>query len=140
MGNVKKRFLKADYINTDKVRGEITQVQQYTNLYNLGDFTSDDDIPNVRAVRDIAGSIVGFYEVAVTAQSSLVIDWQNDLIDGVNTFGAVLGNKLPKPIHYFKSGDNYTDGSVKPDVVRTGGLIITVTFNWGYSADCVIVF
>lgn len=66
MGNVKKRFLKVDYINTDKVRGEITQIQQYTNAYNLGDFTSDNDIPNVRAVRDIAGSLISpEYEVLV---------------------------------------------------------------------------
>jgi len=140
MGNVKKRFLKVDYINTDKVRGEITQIQQYTSPYNLGDFTSDDDIPNIRAVRAIAGGLVGSYEVSVTG-SNLVIDWQNDLIDGVKTYAQALGDNLPTPTHYFYDGvDTYTRGGVEPVVVRTAGIIDTVTFDWGYSTDCVIVF
>lgn len=79
------------------------------------------------------------YEIAVTG-SSKVIDWQNDLIDGINTYADILGNNLPKAFHYFKDGDNYTRGGVEPVIVRVAGVIDTVTFDWGYSTDCVIVF
>jgi len=79
------------------------------------------------------------FEIPVTG-SGLVINWQTDLIDGVQTYAAALGNNLPKPVHYFKDGNNYTDGSVKPAIVRVSGDITTVTFDWGYSTDCVIVF
>jgi len=82
---------------------------------------------------------INTYEVPVTA-SGLVIDWQNDLIDGLQTYAQALGDNLPRPVHYFKDGDNYTDGNVKPAIVKTAGEIITVTFDWGYSTDCVIVF
>ena len=79
------------------------------------------------------------YEVPVTA-ASITINWQTDLIDGVQTYADALGNNLPKAFHYFKTADQYTRGGVEPVVNRVLGEITTVIFDWGYVADSVIVF
>lgn len=57
MGNIKRRLLRVDWVKTVSalVRIKVTQIQRYSEEYNLGDFDNDDDIPNVRAVRTIAG-------------------------------------------------------------------------------------
>lgn len=121
------------------IEGEVIELRDKIKL--LGSRTYIDfDMDELITKRALSGAVrVVSYEVAYTG-SSLVIDWQNDLIDGVNTYADVLGNNLPKPVHYFKDGDNYTNGNVVPVIVRTGGGIDTVTFDWGYSADVVIVF
>ena len=50
MPNVKGHGLRVDWVNTPKVRELDSQIKSYANPYNLGDFISDDDIPNIRAV------------------------------------------------------------------------------------------
>jgi hypothetical protein len=116
----------------------IDNLAEYKETYTVGDMTDNTLVPYGL----IAGLIptLGGYEISVTAESGLVIDWQTDIVFGSTTFAEAFGNNLPKPVHYFKDGDTYTNGSVVPVVERIDGDITTVTFDWGYSADCVIVF
>lgn len=122
------------------IEGDVIELRDKIKLLGSRTFIDFDldELITKRALQGMTGNYVS-YEIAHTG-TGLVIDWQNDLIDGVNTFANVLGDNLPKPVHYFKDGDNYTNGSVVPVVVRSVGVIDTVTFEWGYSADCVIVF
>lgn len=117
----------------------IDNLAEYKETYSVGDMTQNTLVPY-----GLIGDLIpesNTYEVAVTAQTGLVIDWQTDILFGSTTFATALGNNLPKPVHYFFDGvDTYTRGGVEPVVVRVAGLITTVTFDWGYSTDCVIVF
>ena len=123
------------------IEGDVIELRDKIKLLGARTYI-DFDLDELITKRVLAGMPSNYvsYEVSVTGQTGLVINWQTDLIDGVNTFADVLGDNLPKPVHYFKDGNNYTDGNVKPAIVRVAGAIDTVTFDWGGSADCVIVF
>lgn len=116
----------------------IDNLAEYKNTYTTADMTNNTLVP-FGLVSAIIPTIGG-YEVSYTG-SSLVINWQTDFVFGTTTFATYFGNNLPKPTHYFFDGvDTYIDGNVKPEVVRIAGVIDTVTFDWGYSTDVVIVF
>lgn len=117
----------------------IDNLAEYKNTYVEADMQQNTLVP-FGLIADLIPES-NTYEIAITGQSGIVIDWQTDILFGSTTFATALGNNIPKPMHYFFDGvDTYTRGGVEPIVVRTAGVIDTVTFDWGYSADCVIVF
>lgn len=133
----------------DIIKSALGCVLRIDNLAEYKESYVEADMqPNTLApwslVLEAIPTTVGSYEVDITAQSSFVIDWQTDLIDGVQTYAEALGNIPPKAFHYFITVDGdietFTRGGVEPVVVRDSGLITTVTFDWGYDTDCAIVF
>jgi len=88
------------------------------------------------------------YEYPFISSGGALINWQTDLIDGVNTFADILGNEIPSyaVVNFYTAPDIWVDGGVKPlKTVRptTGpnaGLIQTVEWDWGSVETGVIVF
>jgi hypothetical protein len=111
--------------------------------------------PKVAGVWPPGNSIVGppytSYNRSFTAITGLTIDWQNDLIDGVNTYVSALGNNLfHKPAVYATNGVVNDDGSFESTGNIDYSLIITqsadnsqiikVAFDWAVSQTGIIAF
>jgi hypothetical protein len=81
-------------------------------------------------------------EVEFTAATGIVINWQTDDIITGTTYADYFGNTLPKPAVYINTG--VTDEVTKKDfdlkIIRTTGLITTVTFDWATSETGYIIF
>lgn len=56
MGVLKKVYSRVDEIGTVNPVEYVGEIQEYRGALNLGSFTNDDQIPNLRAVKAIAGS------------------------------------------------------------------------------------
>lgn len=94
------------------------------------------------AWKDLLNRTPTTYEVPFTGSGNYTINWQTDLIDGVNTFVEILGDNLPKPVLYFDDGSgNFTNAGTVPTCNRTAGVLNTVTFDLGpLPVTVVIVF
>lgn len=122
----------------------------YTNDYGTLDFTSDDDIPNVRAVKAWIGSGGGgtgvFIPVPFTNQTGITVNWQTDVPPGeTETYVALMGNEIPNP-----TVDSIPDSGSPNSFLRIpasmsfttdgDGTLLTLTLDWSVSQSGIITF
>lgn len=93
---------------------------------------------------NLTSVISNSYEVPFEDVATYEIEWQTDLIDGVNTFADVLGNTLPKCFVYTvdpEDADGFIITGTTPKPKRIAGIITTVIFDFGgISSTGIIVF
>jgi len=125
----------------------IDNLAEYKETYAEADMTDNTIPPWSVVIGAIVSNTPIVYSVYIYGQTGLVIDWKTDLIDGFKTYYEVFGDNVPKPFHYFIIADDVdpdittlTRGGVEPSIKLDRGVIITVTFDWGYVADSLIVF
>jgi hypothetical protein len=104
----------------------------YQTAYSLGQLGSEDLIPLRLAQGMVSGS---GYEVIFTNVTSLAVNWNTTLIDGVQTYAAALGNLVPMCVIFtgtkatgLTGGNTFEiDVTYEDDEVT----INNVTFNFG---------
>lgn len=106
----------------------------YTTFLALIDFTSDDDIPNLRAVKAIFGANGAGAMVPFVAVSTMTINWQTDMPPGsASTYAVLFGNNYPKPFVY-DDADNMMNFSLQANRVTPGDIttnLATLVFDFG---------
>lgn len=109
------------------------------------DFSDDDDIPNMRAMRAFFGAFTNGLPVPFAAVGTVSIDWQTDNppgFSGVNTYAAIFGNMYPKP-YVYDDADNMIPFNLQANRVIPGDPttnLTTVVFNFGLVATGTIQF
>lgn len=105
---------------------------------------ADMDGTDVVTKDNLTSVISNNYEVPFEDVATYEIEWQTDLIDGVNTFADVLGNTLPKCFVYTvdpEDADGFIITGTTPKPKRIAGIITTVNFDFGgISSTGIIVF
>lgn len=102
----------------------------YKNIPTTADLEPD-DIPSWQNILDAtAGSGNTSYQIAFA--TSHTFHWQTDLIDGVNTYAAILGNNPPK-YSFWNIADDGTLTPAVPQMTITlaSGLIDTIVIDMG---------
>lgn len=114
----------------------------YTNPPSLTDLPDDGLVTKNMLVGYVPAAKQ--YAVQLTNVSGLIINWQTDLIDGVHTYVSVFGDIPPVPCVYLRDPTSHllNPANALPvvDDGNNSGTINTVTFDWGYLTDGVIVF
>lgn len=115
----------------------------YTTALSLLDFTSDDDIPNLRAVKAIFGANGAGAMIPFVAVSTMTIHWQTDIPPGsASTYAALFGNMYPKPL-VFDDTDDMINFALKANRVTPGDIttnLTTVVFDFGIAQTGTIQF